>query len=297
MERKGIILAGGKGTRLRPVTLGVSKPLLPVYDKPMVYYPISVLMQAGIREIAIITTPEDQAAFQRALGDGSQWGVRLEWIVQPSADGIAQAYILAEEFLDGHPSVLVLGDNLFLGHGLEKHLYSAAQSAAAATVFAYEVQDPERFGVVAFDGARVTGLVEKPVVAPSNYAVTGLYFLDGDAPRRARDVRPSERGELEIVSLLETYLDEGTLTVERLGSHFDWFDAGTHDSLLEAAIAVKTLQKDGDLFGSPDAEAFRNGWTSVDDVDAALSDLGKTGYAQTLRAITAAAADDLKRAA
>ena len=218
------------------------------------------LMQAGLREIAIITTPEDQPLFQRFLGDGRRWGVSFEWIVQPSADGIAHAYILAEDFLAGAPSALALADNLFLGHGLYGHLAAARRRASGGTVFACEVTDPGRFGVVAFEGSRVTGLVEKPADPPSNCAVTGLYFLDGDAPRRARRLLPSARGELEIISLLDTYLADGTLSVEPLDPRIEWYDAGTHDSLLEASMAVQRLQKTGTLFGSPDETAMLQGW-------------------------------------
>ncbi|MFK7743617.1 MAG: sugar nucleotidyltransferase [Roseobacter sp.] len=285
MQRKGIILAGGKGTRLRPVTNSISKPLLPVYDKPMIYYPLTVLMEAGIREIAIITAPEDQHLFQRLLGDGSQWGVHLEWIVQPTPDGIAQAYVLAEGFLDGAPSALALGDNLFLGDGLQAHLAAADARQTGGTIFTCEVNDPERYGVAAFKGNRVTGIVEKPSNPPSNCAITGLYFLDADAPQRARKVRPSERGELEIVTLLESYLEEGALEVQRFGSSIEWFDAGTHDALLEAGQAVQRLQQTGTLFGSPDSAAFSHGWSSDDTVESTLVQLGKTAYGAMLGAL------------
>ncbi|MDO5706672.1 MAG: sugar phosphate nucleotidyltransferase, partial [Paracoccus sp. (in: a-proteobacteria)] len=223
MQRKGIILAGGSGTRLYPITMGVSKQLLPIYDKPMIYYPITVLMLAGIREIAIITTPEDQAQFQRLLGDGSQWGLRFEWIVQPSPDGLAQAYLLARDFLDGAPSAMVLGDNIFFGVGLGKLLSGASAQTSGGTVFGYHVVDPERYGVVDFDAdGTVRSIIEKPPVPPSNYAVTGLYFLDGTAPDRAAQVQPSERGELEITTLLESYLADGALTVELMGRGYAW---------------------------------------------------------------------------
>ena len=260
--RKGIILAGGSGTRLYPITMGVSKQLLPIYDKPMIYYPISVLMLAGIREIAIITTPEDQDQFRRLLGDGGQWGLRFEYIVQPSPDGLAQAYILAEDFLAGSPSAMVLGDNIFFGHGLPQLLDAADRRLEGGTVFGYRVADPERYGVVAFDGqGRVSSIIEKPDVPPSDYAVTGLYFLDGDAPRRARQVAPSPRGELEITSLLESYLHDGQLTVERMGRGFAWLDTGTHASLLDAGNFVRTLeQRQGLQTGCPDEIAFNQGW-------------------------------------
>ena len=290
MYRKGIILAGGKGTRLRPATYSVSKPLLPVYDKPMVYYSLSVLMQAGIREIAVITTPEDQALFQRVLGDGSQWGVQFEWIVQPSADGIAHAYILAEGFLGGHPSALVLGDNLFLGHGLQQRLSPRSLPSTGGTIFTCEVRDPERYGVAGYSGNRVTEIVEKPTNPPSNSAITGLYFLDGDASRRAHGLRPSDRGELEIVSLLEAYLADGALTVERLGAEIEWYDAGTHDALLEASQAVQRLQKGGELFGSPDEAAFLRGWSSGETVARAIKKLGKTAYGSMLSTLVDSAA-------
>ncbi len=278
MQRKGIILAGGRGTRLHPLTIGLSKALLPVYDKPMIYYPLSVLMLAGIREIAIITTPEDQDLFQRVLGDGGHLGVSLTWIAQPSPDGLAQAYLLAEEFLDGAPSAMVLGDNLFFGNDLTERL-ARADANPGATVFACRVSDPERYGVVAFEGDRVTGIVEKPAVPPSNYAVTGIYFLPGDAPRRARDVQPSARGELEIVSLLEMYLEDGQLGVEKMGRGYAWFDAGTHASLLEAGTFVQALQdRQGLLIGAPEEIAHARGWMSDAQLREAAARYGKSGY-------------------
>lgn len=282
-SRKGIILAGGSGTRLYPITMGVSKQLLPVYDKPMIYYPLSVLMLAGIREIAIITTPEDQTQFQRLMGDGSQWGLRFEWIEQPSPDGLAQAYILAESFLDGAPSAMVLGDNIFYGHGLTP-LLKAAGARKDATVFGYHVADPERYGVVAFDDAgRAVQIIEKPEVPPSNYAVTGLYFLDGDAPRRAREVQPSPRGELEITSLLETYLNEGKLNVETMGRGFAWLDTGTHGSLLDAGNFVRTLEKrQGLQSGSPDEIAWQSGWIDAVALRARAAKFGKNDYGRYL---------------
>jgi len=263
-ERKGIILAGGSGTRLYPVTMGISKQLLPIFNKPMIYYPLTVLMLAGIREIAIITTADDQPQFQRLLGDGSAWGIRLEYIVQPSPDGLAQAYLLAEDFLAGAPSAMVLGDNLFFGHGLTESLIAASGKSVGGTVFGYRVADPQRYGVVGFgqDG-RVTSLVEKPEKPLSDYAVTGLYFLDGSAPTRARSVKPSARGELEITDLLETYLADGTLTVELLGRGYAWLDTGTHASLLDAGNFVRTLEeRQGMLVGSPDEIAHNQGWIS-----------------------------------
>ena len=283
-QRKGIILAGGSGTRLYPITMGVSKQLLPVYDKPMIYYPLSVLMLAGIREIAVITTPEDQAQFQRLMGDGSQWGLRLTWITQPSPDGLAQAYLLAEEFLAGAPSAMVLGDNIFFGHGLPEVLAAADAKPAGGTVFGYHVADPERYGVVAFDAeGRAKSIVEKPAVPPSNYAVTGLYFLDGSAPERARAVRPSPRGELEIVTLLEMYLAEGALSVERMGRGFAWLDTGTHASLLDAGNFVRTLQdRQGLQTGSPDEIAFASGWITRDKLAARAQKFGKNDYGRYL---------------
>jgi glucose-1-phosphate thymidylyltransferase len=282
--RKGIILAGGSGTRLYPITLGVSKQLLPVYDKPMVYYPLSVLMMAGIREIAVITTPADQSQFQRLLGDGSQWGLSLTYIVQPAPEGLAQAYILAEDFLDGAPSAMVLGDNIFFGHGLPEILKAADERRIGGTVFGYRVADPERYGVVAFDADNnVSAIVEKPEIPPSNYAVTGLYFLDGDAPARAKTVTPSARGELEITNLLETYLEDGLLTVNQMGRGFAWLDTGTHASLLDASNFVRTLeQRQGLQVGSPDEIAYNSGWISDDDLAARVALFGKSDYGQYL---------------
>ena len=263
-QRKGIILAGGSGTRLYPITMGISKQLLPIYDKPMIYYPISVLMLAGIREIAMITTPEDQAQFQRSLGDGSQWGLSFTYIVQPSPDGLAQAYLLAEDFLDGAPSAMVLGDNIFFGHGLPALLADADQQQTGGTVFGYHVADPERYGVVGFDAdGKAESIVEKPAKPASSYAVTGLYFLDGDAPKLAREVVPSPRGELEITSLLEMYLERGDLRVNRMGRGYAWLDTGTHASLLDAGNFVRTLtQRQGLQTGSLEEIAHERGWIS-----------------------------------
>ena len=261
-QRKGIILAGGSGTRLYPVTTGASKQLLAIYDKPMIYFPLSTLMFAGIREIAVITTPEDQAQFQRVLGDGSQWGLSFEYIVQPSPDGLAQAFILAEDFLDGAPSALVLGDNIFFGHGLPEMLAKADAKETGGTVFGYRVSDPERYGVVGFDDdGKVQSIIEKPENPASQFAVTGLYFLDGTAPERAKQVKPSDRGELEITTLLESYLDRDELTVERMGRGYAWLDTGTHASMLDAGNFVRTLQKrQGLQVGSPDEIAYSLGW-------------------------------------
>lgn len=283
-NRKGIILAGGTGSRLFPLTMAVSKQLMPIYDKPMIYYPISVLMLAGIREIAVITTPEDQAQFKRLLGDGSQWGLSFTYIEQPSPDGLAQAYILAEDFLDGAPSAMVLGDNIFFGHGLPEMLMAADTRATGGTVFGYRVADPERYGVVRFDEAgTVTEIIEKPEVPPSHYAVTGLYFLDGDAPRRAREVTPSERGELEIVTLLESYLTEGALSVERLGRGYAWLDTGTHGSLLDAGNFVRTLsERQGMQSGCPEEIAYAKGWIDAAKLAEHAKTFEKTAYGKYL---------------
>ena len=257
-QRKGIILAGGLGTRLYPLTLGVSKHLLPVYDKPMIYYPITVLMLSGIREILVITTPEDLPQFRRVLGDGSQWGISIKFEIQESPDGLAQAYLIAENFLNGAPSALILGDNIFFGNGLVKLLQSADQRKQGVTVFGYHVNDPERYGVFGFDEyGKVTSIEEKPVQPASNYAVTGLYFADDTAPERCKNIRPSKRGELEITSLLNDYLNEGSLQVELMGRGFSWLDTGTHTSLLDASNFVKTLtERQGLQLGSPDEVAY-----------------------------------------
>ena len=283
-QRKGIILAGGSGTRLYPVTLGVSKQLMPIYDKPMIYYPLSVLMLAQIRDIAIITTPEDQAQFQRVLGDGQQFGVSITWIVQPSPDGLAQAFILAEDFLDGHPSALILGDNIFFGQGLPRLMATADEEAQGATVFGYRVTDPERYGVVDFDGeGKVRGIIEKPQVPPSDFAVTGLYFVDGTASAKARNVQPSARGELEITTLLEMYLAEDSLRVQRMGRGYAWLDTGTHGSLLDAGNFVRTIEmRQGQQIGCPEEAAFEQGWITRDDLEAQAERYKKNGYGQYL---------------
>lgn len=285
--RKGIILAGGSGTRLYPVTLGVSKQLLPIYDKPMIYYPLSVLMLAGIREIAVITTPQDQEQFKRTLGDGNQWGINLTYIEQPSPDGLAQAYLLAEDFLDGAASAMVLGDNIFFGHGLPQLLKEANVNSRGGTVFGYRVVDPERYGVVDFDEeGQVQSIIEKPERPPSNYAVTGLYFLDGTAPRRAREVRPSARGELEITSLLESYLRDGQLNVQQMGRGYAWLDTGTHGSLLDAGNFVRTLEKrQGLQTGSPDEIAYALGWICSDALRARAAQYRKNDYGQYLMSL------------
>ncbi len=286
-QRKGIILAGGSGTRLYPITIGVSKQLMPIYDKPMIFYPLSVLMLAGIREICVITTPEDQAQFRRALGDGSQWGVSLTYVAQPRPEGLAQAYTLAEEFLAGAPSCMVLGDNIFFGHGLPEILAAADGREVGGTVFGYHVADPERYGVVAMDGAgTVTQIVEKPKVPPSSYAVTGLYFLDGSAPERARRVTPSERGELEITSLLEMYLAEGLLDVQLMGRGYAWLDTGTHASLLDAGNFVRTLEnRQGLQTGCLEEIAFRAGWIDEGQLLVQADMMGKNAYGAYLRGL------------
>ncbi len=285
--RKGIILAGGSGTRLYPVTIGVSKQLLPIYDKPMIYYPLSVLMLAGIREIAVITTPQDRDQFERTLGDGSQWGLALTYIEQPSPDGLAQAYILAEDFLDGAPSAMVLGDNIFFGHGLPEQLAEADKQDTGGTVFGYRVHDPERYGVVDFapDGT-VRAIIEKPEVPPSNYAVTGLYFLDGTAPARARKVEPSARGELEITTLLESYLHDGSLTVQQMGRGYAWLDTGTHGSLLDAGNFVRTLSsRQGLQVGCPEEIGYSKGWITRDALAAQAEKYAKNTYGAYLASL------------
>lgn len=266
--RKGIILAGGSGTRLYPVTIGVSKQLLPIFDKPMIYYPLSVLMLAGIREIAIITTPQEQDRFRHLLMDGNQWGISLTYIPQPTPDGLAQAYVLSDQFLDGAPSAMVLGDNLFFGHGLTELLLSASAEAVGAMIFGYQVSDPNRYGVLEFDSVgKVCAIIEKPQKPPSRFAVCGLYFLDGTAPERAKSLIPSARGELEIADLLETYLIDGTLQVIKMGRGYAWLDVGTHDSLLDAGNFVRTLiQRQGLQMGSPDEIALARGWINAEEL-------------------------------
>ena len=285
--RKGIILAGGSGTRLYPITMGLSKQLLPIYDKPMIYYPLSVLMLAGIREIAVITTPQDQDQFRRTLGDGSHWGLSLHYIEQPSPDGLAQAYLLAQDFLAGAPSAMVLGDNIFFGHGLPDLLAEADAQPLGGTVFGYRVADPERYGVVDFapDGS-VRAIIEKPAKPPSHFAVTGLYFLDGTAPERAAAVKPSPRGELEITTLLESYLADGALRVSRMGRGFAWLDTGTHASLLDAGNFVRTLeQRQGMQTGSPEEIAYQNGWINADELALRARLFAKTDYGKYLEGL------------
>jgi glucose-1-phosphate thymidylyltransferase len=284
---KGIILAGVAGTRLHPLTLAMSKQLLPVYDKPMVYYPLSVLMLAGARDILIITTPEEQSAFQRLLGNGSQWGLRLSYAVQSRPEGLAQAYIIGEAFVGGQPSALILGDNLFFGHGLTELLHKAAARNHGATVFAYRVKDPERYGVVEFDGQqRAISVEEKPVRPKSHYAITGLYFYDGRASEYARMIQPSSRGELEITAINEMYLRDGQLAVEIMGRGYAWLDTGTHDSLLQAGEFVRTMEeRQGLRIGCPEEIAYHNGWISTDELIALADQLKKSGYGGYLRTL------------
>ena len=284
---KGIILAGGSGTRLYPITMGVSKQLLPVYDKPMIYYPLSVLMLAGIREILIITTPEDQSSFQRLLGDGSQFGIALEYAVQPSPDGLAQAFIIGEEFIGNDAVCLVLGDNIFYGQNFSAKLKKAvakAQTGEAATVFGYQVKDPERFGVVEFDqDQKAISIEEKPAKPKSHYAVTGLYFYPNDAVKQAKKVKPSHRGELEITTLNEMYLNQGNLHVEMLGRGFAWLDTGTHESLLEAAQFVETLEKrQGYKIACLEEIAYLQRWLTEDQLMARGELMSKNSYGQYL---------------
>ncbi|ATQ70256.1 MULTISPECIES: glucose-1-phosphate thymidylyltransferase RfbA [Methylosinus] len=277
---RGIILAGGSGTRLHPVTLATSKQLLPVYDKPMIYYPLSTLMLAGVREIMLITTPDDMPAFQRLLGTGEQWGVSLTYAVQPSPDGLAQAYIIGASFVEGQPSVLVLGDNIFYGHGLIHSLTEAKGDGKGATVFAYHVSDPERYGVVDFDAqGRALSLEEKPKAPKSNWAVTGLYFYDERAPRFAAELKPSPRGELEITDLNNVYLSLGDLNVQRLGRGFAWLDTGTPASLLEAAEYVRAIElRQGQRVACLEEIAFHQGWIDAEELRAAAQRLAKSLY-------------------
>ena len=284
MQRKGIILAGGSGTRLYPLTMAVSKHLLAIYDKPMIYYPLTILMQAKIREILIITTPQDQDQFKSLLGDGSQWGVQLEYKTQKRPDGLAQAFILADDFLNGAPSAMILGDNIFFGHGLPEMLKNANENINKSTIFGYHVSDPERYGVLGFNqNGTVKSITEKPDFPRSNYAVTGLYFLDDTAPNRARDIKPSARGELEITSLLETYLKDGNLDVEKMGNGYAWLDTGTHLSLLDASNFVRTLiERQGLQVGSPDEIAYKLKWITKGQLTKNAQLFGNNKYGQYL---------------
>lgn len=289
MTRKGIVLAGGSGSRLHPLTLAVSKQLMPVYDKPLIYYPLCTLMEAGLRELLVITTPQDRPAFARLLGDGAQWGVRIAYAEQPRPEGIAQALLVGEDFIAGEPVALVLGDNLFHGNGLPELLQRAAARDAGATIFACHVTDPERYGVVGFDaGGRAVSLEEKPARPASPYAVTGLYFYDREAVALARTLRPSARGELEITDLNRLYLERGALAVERLGPGFAWLDTGTHESLLAAANFVHMMQaRQGLQIGCPEAVALARGWIGRREVEAAARRCEASGYGRYLRRLLA----------
>jgi glucose-1-phosphate thymidylyltransferase len=285
--RKGIILAGGSGTRLHPLTLSVSKQLMAVYDKPMIYYPLSVLMLSGIRDVLVITTPQDQEPFQRLLGDGSGWGLSISYAVQPNPEGLAQAYHIGADYVGDRPSALILGDNIYYGHGLPEMLVRADERTGGATVFGYYVANPQAYGVVAFDGeGRAQSIEEKPAAPKSNYAVTGLYFYDGEAVARARDLKPSPRGELEITDLNRTYLDDGKLHVEMMGRGIAWLDTGTHASLLDAATFVRIVEeRQGMKIACPEEIAWRQGFIDDAQLEALAAKLGKSGYGDYLKGL------------
>jgi glucose-1-phosphate thymidylyltransferase len=287
LNRKGIILAGGSGTRLHPATLSISKQLLPVYDKPMIYYPLSTLMLAGIRDILIISTPQDTPRFEQLLGDGARWGLNISYAVQPSPDGLAQAFIIGEDFIGNDPSALVLGDNIYHGHDFINILQSAMARQSGASVFAYHVNDPERYGVVEFDGqGKAISLEEKPLKPKSNFAVTGLYFYDQDVVEMAKSIKPSARGELEITDINSLYLEQGRLSVEIMGRGYAWLDTGTHDSLLDASLFIATLERrQGLKVACPEEIAFRQKWIDADQLQRLAAPLAKNGYGQYLNRI------------